>query len=187
MIVRHVSSFEALVSLCERTPHCASFALMGKGYELFALNNWSAVPNSDWTSYAMDRRSPPGPAPTPPPPPPHSWGPPPALWNTMHVDGERQVRNRSMDLISDGPQPHLLLPRRSEPASRTATPRITRENVSPKCSTRARAAKASYRRKGAWERCRAGGATSKHSLTNSRRHRCTDSSIFSPTHSLARL
>lgn len=88
------SSFEAALSLCERTPSCASFALMGDRYELFALNNWSAVPNSDWTSYAMNQPSPPGPAPTPPPPPPHTWGPPPARWNTLHVDGERQVRAR---------------------------------------------------------------------------------------------
>ena len=36
---------------------------------------------------------PPAPAP-PPPPPPHAWGSPPAVWNTLHVDGIRQVRAR---------------------------------------------------------------------------------------------
>jgi len=34
-----------------------------------------------------------------PPPPPvpsagHDWGPPPAQWNTLHVNGVRQVRAR---------------------------------------------------------------------------------------------
>ena len=37
----------------------------------------------------------PHPHPHPPPPPiPHKWGSPPALWNTLHVDGARQVRAR---------------------------------------------------------------------------------------------
>ena len=34
------------------------------------------------------------PHPPPGPPGPHSWGSPPALWNTLHVDGVRQVRAR---------------------------------------------------------------------------------------------
>lgn len=33
-------------------------------------------------------------APPTPPPQPHKWGPPPAKWNTLHVDGVRQVRAR---------------------------------------------------------------------------------------------
>ena len=33
-------------------------------------------------------------APPPPPSTPHDWGPPPATWNTLHVDGVRQVRAR---------------------------------------------------------------------------------------------
>ena len=33
-------------------------------------------------------------APPPPPSTPHVWGPPPAKWNTLHVDGVRQVRAR---------------------------------------------------------------------------------------------
>jgi hypothetical protein len=32
--------------------------------------------------------------PPPGPPGPHSWGAPPAKWNTLHVDGVRQVRAR---------------------------------------------------------------------------------------------
>ena len=34
------------------------------------------------------------PSPPGPPPPPHKWGSPPQLWNTLHVDGVRQVRAR---------------------------------------------------------------------------------------------
>eukprot|EP01044_Picomonas_judraskeda_P023088 COSAG03_NODE_5951_length_1143_cov_1.778736_2_plen_233_part_01 len=30
----------------------------------------------------------------PPPSPPHEWGPPPSKWNTLHVNGVRQVRAR---------------------------------------------------------------------------------------------
>ena len=36
----------------------------------------------------------PHPHPHGPPPPPHKWGSPPQLWNTLHVDGVRQVRAR---------------------------------------------------------------------------------------------
>lgn len=83
-------------SKCKATAGCLSFAVMNNGgsYELFALNNWSSVSNSDWTSYALNAATPPPPAPAPPAPPPHSWGPPPALWNTLHVNGVRQVRAR---------------------------------------------------------------------------------------------
>jgi hypothetical protein len=32
---------------------------------------------------------------SPPPGPPHTWGAPPARWNTLHMDGVRQVRARA--------------------------------------------------------------------------------------------
>jgi hypothetical protein len=34
------------------------------------------------------------PPPPPPPAPPHEWGAPPAKWNTLHIDGVRQVLAR---------------------------------------------------------------------------------------------
>ena len=106
-----------ILAACTSRPDCHSFARDGDRYQLYALNNWSAVPNAAWDSFAMVGPKaiappPPGPAnncgggggghhphphprPSPAPPsPPHKWGSPPALWNTLHVDGVRQVRAR---------------------------------------------------------------------------------------------
>lgn len=60
---------------------------MSDRYELFSNGNNSAVPNSDWQAYALEE-------PPPSPPPAHTWGAPPAVWNTLHVNGVRQVRAR---------------------------------------------------------------------------------------------
>eukprot|EP00729_Bicosta_minor_P002862 gene2862-15982_t len=112
--------FTDAMAACKAAKGCNSFAYDGsQRYELFTLNNWSAVPNSAWNAYAMDAASPPTPpppgppnncgghhpnpphpkpSPSPPSPPspspPHKWGSPPALWNTLHVKGVRQVRAR---------------------------------------------------------------------------------------------
>lgn len=91
--------FNKALADCTSTSECQGFAVMAnmKQYELFSLNNWSAVPNPDWNAYGKDSATPPPgpPPPTPPvPPPPHKWGAPPAKWNTLHIDGVRQVRAR---------------------------------------------------------------------------------------------
>ena len=76
--------FETALARCKKTPNCKSFALMGGEYEMFTLTNWSAVPNSDWDSYAMDSNV------KPPTPPPHhgpSPSPPkPTLPNLHEVE-----------------------------------------------------------------------------------------------------
>ena len=85
------AAFKIASDACDRTHSCQSFSVRPGNYELFSLNNWSAVSNSDWLTYAKR-----GSRPTPPrpDPPSHKWGAPPALWNTLHVDGVRQIRAR---------------------------------------------------------------------------------------------
>ena len=41
-------TFSEALKHCQATKGCESFALNGGSYEMFALNNWSAVPNTDW-------------------------------------------------------------------------------------------------------------------------------------------
>ena len=60
------SSRPACVSMalarCKALQNCRSFSLMGNMYQLWPFNNWSAVPNSEWDSYAMNGPAPPTPA-----------------------------------------------------------------------------------------------------------------------------
>ena len=47
------SCFDEALAKCKATKSCKSFALGAGnrgGYELYALTNWSAVPNGDWNA-----------------------------------------------------------------------------------------------------------------------------------------
>ena len=68
--------FSTAFAACKAHHECKSFGWTGKmgshggKYELWTLTNWSAVPNSDWDSMAMDSPTkPPGWTPPPPAPP----------------------------------------------------------------------------------------------------------------------
>jgi hypothetical protein len=74
------SCFSKAYAACKATSKCNSFGWTGKmgggRYELWTLTNWSAVPNSDWNSYAMNSPvKPAGWTPAPPPAPECTPGP----------------------------------------------------------------------------------------------------------------
>eukprot|EP01050_Picozoa_sp_SAG11_P004620 SAG11_NODE_300_length_11057_cov_5.223469_4_plen_279_part_00 len=52
------------MAACKATKNCTALSLLGGSYQLWPYNNWSAVPNTGWDSYAMVGPKPPSPGPT---------------------------------------------------------------------------------------------------------------------------